>query len=175
MLRIEGLRPRRNPRLMERQLIRRLHRLELGRGSVKIERITGGITNHNFVVRSGEPTQSYVARLCEPQPLLGIDRRNELVCQEAASAWGLAPEVVYHEDGLLITRFIEGRTLTAADLREPAVLDRVAALLRRLHGSWDALTGEVLYFCPFQVIRTYARTARRLGAELPDDLDAHAR
>ncbi len=143
----------------EQELIRRLRRLGLGRAPLDVERIAGGITNHNFVVRTGEPTQSYVARLCEPRPLLGIDRRNELVCQEAASAWGLAPEVVHHEDGLLITRFIQGRTLTAADLREPAVLDRLAALLRRLHESWDAMTGEVLYFCPFQVIRTYAHTA----------------
>lgn len=32
------------------------------------------------------------------------------------------------------------------------------------------MAGEILYFCPFQVVRTYARTATRLGAELPDDL-----
>ncbi len=156
----------------ERELVRRLGRLELGRGPLSVERIAGGITNHNFVVRADEPTQRYVARLCELRPMLGIDRRNERLCQESASAWGVAPEVIHHEDGLLITRFLEGRTLTAADLREPEALDRLAALLRRLHGSWDELTGEILYFCPFQVIRTYARTARRLGAELPHDLDA---
>jgi thiamine kinase-like enzyme len=155
----------------ERQLVARLNRIELGQGALRIERLPGGITNDNFLVRSDQPGAAYFARLCEPHPLLGIDRRNEWVCQEAASARGLAPEVVHHEDGLLITRFLDGRTLTAADLREPTVLGRLAALLRRLHGSWDELTGAVLYFCPFQVIRTYARTARRLGAELPDDLD----
>ena len=159
------------PAELDYPLIGRL-RLGLWREDSTIEPVPGGITNHNFVVHAGEPVQGYVARLCEPQPLLGIDRRNERVCQEAAGALALAPEVVHHEDGLLISRLIEGRTLTAADLREPAVLDRLAALLRRLHGSWDALVGEVLYFCPFQVIRTYASTARRLGAELPDDLDS---
>lgn len=115
--------------------------------------------------------QNVISRLCDPQPSLGIDRRNELVCQESASAWGIAPEVVHHEDGLLITRFIEGWTLTPGDFGEPALFDRLAVLLRRLHGSWDELTGEILYFCPFQVIRTYALTARRLGAVLPEDLD----
>jgi thiamine kinase-like enzyme len=156
----------------EQELIRRLRRLDPGRGPLDVERIGGGITNDNFVVRSGEPTRSDFARLSEPRPLLGIDRRNERACQEAASAWGLAPEVVYHEDGLLVTRFIEGRTLTAADLHEPAILDRLANRLRRLHGSWDELAGEILYFCPFQVIRSYAYTLRRLEAEIPDDLDA---
>ena len=155
----------------ERQLVEQLSRLEIGRGPLVVERISGGITNHNFVVRSGVPPQCYVARRCEPLPLLGIDRLNERVCQEAASAWGLAPEVVHHEDGLLITRFIEGRTLKTADLRDPAILPRVAALLRHLHDSWDLLVGDVLYFCPFQVVRTYGRTARRLGAEVPDDLE----
>jgi thiamine kinase-like enzyme len=33
------------------------------------------------------------------------------------------------------------------------------------------LTGEVLYFCPFQTVRTYASTAFRLKASLPDDID----
>jgi hypothetical protein len=104
--------------------------------------------------------------------MLGIDRRNEVVCHRAASAPGLAPEVVHHEPGLLVTRFVDGRTLGPADLRSPEVLVRVAALLRHLHESWDALTGEVLYFCPFQTIRTYAQSAARLNAALPADLDA---
>ncbi len=72
----------------------------------------------------------------------------------------------------MITRFVEGRTLTALDLRRPELLGRLAALLRKLQAGWDVLTGEILYFCPFQVVRTYARTAARLGAELPDDLSS---
>lgn len=139
------------------------------KGPIAIESIPGGITNRNFVVRSGGEVS--VARLCEERPLLGIDRRNEVVCQQAAASWGLAPEVIHHESGLLVTRFVAGRTLTAADVREPEVLARLAALLRRLHGSWDALTGEVLSFCPFRAVRTYARSAARLGAERPVEID----
>src|SRR5581483_3768020 len=45
-------------------------------------------------------------------------------------------------------------------------------ILRRLHGAWDALAGEVLYFCPFQTVRTYAQTAARLGAGMPHDVAA---
>jgi len=157
----------------EQRLIQRLRRLgpdlDLGRGPWAIERIVGGYTNHNFVVRAGG--QAYVARLCPERPLLGIDRRNEVVCQEAASGWGLAPAVVHHEDGLLISRFVAGRTLGPAEAGRPDVLDRLAAVLRRLHGGWDALAGEVLYFCPFQAIRTYARSAARLQAGAPDNLD----
>jgi thiamine kinase-like enzyme len=154
----------------EGDLLRRLRPLDLARSSLTIEPIAGGITNRNFVVRSGG--EAHVARLCEERPLLGIDRRNEVVCQRAAASWGLAPEVVHHEPDLLVSRFVEGRSLTAADVREPRALTGAAALLRRLHGSWDALTGEVLYFCPFQAVRTYARSAARLGADLPGEIDA---
>jgi thiamine kinase-like enzyme len=128
------------------------------------------------VVRSGG--QAYVARLSQELPLLGIDRRNEILCQQAASARGLAPEVVHHQEGLLVSRFVEGRTLGAADVRRPDTIRRAAALLYRLHQGWDALTGELLYFCPFQAIRTYAGSAARLRAVAPDDLGAmleHAR
>ena len=145
------------------KLLRCLRRLDFVKGPIEIEPIAGGITNHNFVVRVGG--EAYVARLCEERPLLGIDRRNEVVCQQAASERGLAPEVVHHEPGLLVSRFVEGRTLTAADVRQPQCLGRLAATLQRLHQSWDTLTGELLYFCPFQTVRTYARTAARLGAE----------
>jgi thiamine kinase-like enzyme len=152
-------------------LIARLAALGLWREDATIHPLAGGITNRNYAIRCGA-APAYVARLCEPQPLLGIDRRNEVVCEQAAGAWGLAPELIHHEDGLLVARFVEGKTLSAADLADPSVLDRVAALFRRLHGAWDTLTGEVLYFCPFQTVRTYAQTAARLGGEMPGDMAA---
>jgi len=167
---VERLRLRVGSSRPERQILRRLRTLELGRGPIVIEQICGGISNHNFAVRVG--VHAYFARLCQERPLLGIDRRNELVCHQAASARGVAPEVMHHEDGLLVTRFIDGRTLAPAGVREPAVMARLADLLHHLHARWDVLTGEILYFCPFQTIRTYARTALRLKADLPHDVGA---
>lgn len=151
-------------------MLDRLSRLPFIKEPVELEPIGGGITNHNFVVRSGGRA-SYVARLCEDRPLLGIDRRNEVLCQRWAADMGLAPEVVHDEPGLLVSRFVAGRTLAVGDLREPACLARAAGALRRLHESWETMTGEILYFCPFQASRTYARTAARLGARLPDDIE----
>jgi thiamine kinase-like enzyme len=153
----------------DRRLARRLRQLELVRGPVAIEPIRGGISNHNYAVRFGGG--SYFARLYQDRPLLGIDRRNELVCHEAAGARAVAPEIIYHEPGLLLCRFVHGRTLGPEDMRNLSTIGRLAALLLHLHKGWDLLTGEILYFSPFQAIRTYALSAARLGASLPKDID----
>ncbi len=154
----------------DRRLLRRLRRLDLIRGRVAIDRLGGGITNHNFAV--GAPDGKYMARLGEDLPLLGVDRRNEVACHRAAAELELAPRLVYHEPGLLVSRFVEGQTMTAADLRDSGRLARAVALLRHLHQSRDELIGEFLSFCPFRASFTYARTAARLGAALPAGLGA---
>jgi thiamine kinase-like enzyme len=158
--------------MTERDVSRRLRGLKLGVdvGAFNIEALDGGISNQNFAILS--LTDGYVARLSEPRPHLAIDRRNEVACQQAASRLLIAPEVVHHEDGLLVSRYIYGTTLTAGDVRTPAMIVRLSSLLRKLHDGWDQITGQMLYFCPFQTVRTYAATALELGAPIPADLGA---
>jgi thiamine kinase-like enzyme len=152
----------------DRRLVHRIGKLKLGTGPIAVEPIEGGISNRNFAVRIGR--DAFVARLSEERPLLGIDRRNEVLCHQAASRLGVAPEIMHSEKGMLVTRFVAGRTLSPIDIRQPESLARVAALLRRLHDSWSTLTGEVVYFCPFQTVRTYAANAAKIGAHLPENI-----
>jgi thiamine kinase-like enzyme len=154
----------------DRVHLQRLLALDIWQCPTEIEPLPGGITNHNFVVRTAG--RAYVARVCVERELLGINRRNEVVCQRAAQSLGVAPAVVHHENGVLVSEYVEARTLTAADVRAPGLLPRLASLLRTLHDGWDKITGELLYFSAFQTVRTYARTARELGARLPDDHEA---
>ncbi len=154
----------------QRWLIRRLRKWVIGgRRPIQIERIAGGLSNRNFTVHT--EGHAYFARISQEHRLLGIDRRNELVCHQAASAQKLAPEVVHHDGGLLVTRYINGRTLGPADVHNPVVMAKLAALLCHLHHAWDILSGEILYFCPFRTVRAYAQTALRLGAILPADIE----
>ena len=138
--------------------------------SVELEELPGGITNRNYKVVSAAGNR--MARVCEDHRVLGIDRRNEVACQGAAAALGIAPEIVYHEEGILVSEFIEAQTLADSDVREAAALRRLAQVLRHLHGSRDSLSGEMLYFCPFQTVRTYVGNARELGARLPETIDS---
>lgn len=143
--------------------------LDCWQGDVRIVELSGGITNKNYLVEDRE--NKYVARVCDDRSYLGINRDNERVCQQAAHRAGVAPAVIYHEADLLVTQFVESRTLNVDDLAEKKTISRIASTLRQLHESQKQHVGEMLYFCPFQTVRTYVATARRLGASLPSEID----
>ncbi len=150
--------------------LQRIQALDFWPGPITLTPLAGGITNHNYRVDCGG--RSFVARVCEPREILGIDRRNETLCQRAANDLGIAPAVVRDEEGILISEFISARTMTAAEVRIPEFVARLAEILRSLHSGREQLTGEMLYFSVFQTIRTYAMTARRLGAKLPGEIES---
>jgi len=149
--------------------IHRIRALSCWQGEITPEPLSGGITNRNFVVT--DDRNRYVVRVCEDRSFLGIDRRSERVCHGAAAEIGVSPEIVHAEGMLLVSRFVESHTLSDDDVADEAMLERIAQVLQKLHGARHELAGEMLYFCPFQTVRTYVATAHELGAELPEDVD----
>ena len=97
----------------------------------RLEELSGGLTNRNVKITT--PTGAYVARCSvNAQNLLGIDRDNEFYNSRAAAEAGVgAPVIDYRPDlGILLVGFLEGVTLTNADLQRPGVLARVATGVR---------------------------------------------
>jgi thiamine kinase-like enzyme len=104
--------------------------------SRRIEELPGGLTNRNIKVTT--PDGVYVARCSSPGTgWLGIDRDNEYYNSRAAEQAGVgAPVVDYRPDlGVLLVGFVEGTTLTNAEMQSSAVLARVAAGCRALHSG----------------------------------------
>jgi len=89
------------------------------------------MTNHNF--RVSDASGHFVVRLGVDLPEHGVLRHQELAAARAAHAVGLSPEVVHSEPGVMVSRFIDGRTLEPADLRDRLRLVQVVELLRRCH------------------------------------------
>ncbi len=96
-----------------------------------VEPLPGGMTNHNYRVRDGRG--SFVVRLGEDLPLHGVLRVQELAAARAAHAVGLSPEVVYAGPGVMVSRYVDGRTLQPQDLRDAGRLPQVVELVRRCH------------------------------------------
>lgn len=131
-------------------------------GTPKIMPLQGGITNHNFTV--SDLRRTYVVRLGADIQAHGIMRFNELAASQAAEKAGISPRVVYHEHGILVLDFIEGRTLSAADMRAnpmPA-LDLIASAHREMAVH---LQGPLLTFWPFHVVHNYLTALQKMDSK----------
>mgnify|MGYP000947247383 CR=1 FL=1 len=143
--------------------IDRVRSLSFWRAPVTPVPLGGGITNVNFTVEhAGE---KFVVRVGDDIPVHQVMRFNERAASEAAFRAGISPEVVHAEPGILVIRFIAGRTFTAADVREPGNLPRVVELIRRVHREMPLeVRGPALVFWVFHVLRDYGHTLREGGS-----------
>jgi thiamine kinase-like enzyme len=142
----------------------------LGPREGTVVQLEGGITNRNFRVTFGGT--DYVLRLPGKRTeLLGIDREAECIATKAAAGLGFAPRVVtlLEDPSCLVTTFVPGEHVDAAELRTPDAIREIAGDLRALHDSGTDLPTE---FDPFKLVEDYAHTAREHGAELPEGYDA---
>jgi thiamine kinase-like enzyme len=133
--------------------------------AVELEPLGGGITNRNFLVEvDGE---RFVLRIGgKDTALLGIDRRAEYEASRVAAALGVGPEVVdfAEQEGFLVTRYIEGRPVTAEEISRPESLRSVARTLRHVHDG-PPIPGR---FDAFRVVEAYSSTAAGRGVRVPE-------
>ena len=133
---------------------KRIASLPCWQNRVEIEPLSGGMTNLNFKVTDGD--QQYVVRFGEDDPIHLISRRNEIASCQAAYAVGVSPELVYHEAGILVVRFVEGRVFGEADVRDDHNLERIIELLKIFHSEIPKQFNQVaVMFWVFQVLRHY--------------------
>jgi len=163
--------------MTEADALERVARLACWQQSVTPEPLTGGITNRNFLVR--HRGERFVVRIGDDIPVHQITRANELSASRAAAAAGLSPEVVHHEPGALVLRYIEGRTLRPEDVRERPILERILPVLRCCHREVERhLRGPAQMFWVFYILSDYAASLRdghsRFRPELPTLLEVAA-
>ena len=133
-------------------------------GHAAVTPLSGGITNHNFKVEVGG--RAYVLRMGGAQTeLLGIDRRVEREASRRAAEAGVGPavEMFVEPEGWLVTRFIEGKPIPVAAMRQEDHIRRVAGALRRFHDA-PAIPGR---FDAHEVVETYRREAVSRGVSVP--------
>ncbi len=133
--------------------------LPIWSGPVDPVPLDGGITNVNFVVQDG--SHRAVVRIGADIPVHQVMRFNELAASRAAHAAGISPAVLYHQPGVLVLDWVEGKSLTAADVRAPGMLARVVPLIARTHREIPKhLRGPTLMFWVFHVLGDYVATLR---------------
>ncbi|MCC2110560.1 MAG: phosphotransferase family protein [Hyphomicrobiales bacterium] len=145
----------------------RLRALPVWTGTPEWQPLKGGLSNESFLVRDGSGT--YVARFGRDFPFHHVARDREIMATRAAVAGGFAPELVFAEPGIMVSRFIEGQTYVAEDVRANA--GRIADLIRRFHNEMPKhVEGPGFIFWVFHVIRDYARTLKKGDSRMSDRL-----
>ncbi len=106
---------------------------ELGLHEPQVTGLRGGLANQSWRLRDGR--LDLVLRHAGRGGVLGADRNAELAMLRIAAAAGLAPPIVLARpaEGLLVTRYIDGRVLSADELRQHAMLVRIGKWFRLLH------------------------------------------
>jgi thiamine kinase-like enzyme len=122
------------------------------RGPVELQPLKGGLTNISFVATCrGE---KFVVRCGVDMPVHHVFRDRERAASRAAFEAGLSPEIIHVEPGIMVLRFIEGRTFGEADLA--ANIGRLVPLLKDCHAKVGRhVRGPVNAFWVFHVIRDY--------------------
>ena len=121
-------------------------------GPVELQPLKGGLTNISFVATCrGE---KFVVRCGDDIPVHHVFRDRERAASVAAFEAGLSPEIIHVEPGIMVLRFIDGRTLVEDDLR--AGVGRLVPLLRDCHARVGRhVRGPANIFWVFHVIRDY--------------------
>ena len=133
-----------------------------------VAELPGGLTNRNFKITT--PDGAYVARVASKgSELLAIDRDHEYRNSVRAAAAGAgAPVIDYRPDlGVLVLGFLDGRTLTNADLAAPGMLARIARSCRLLHAA-QRFDGD---FDMFAIQRRYRSVVAEREITIPDGYD----
>ena len=132
----------------------RLARLTCWRGPVTLAPLEGGLTNISYVADDGR--EKFVVRCGADIPVHHVFRDRERAASIAAFESGLSPEVVHAEPGILVLRFVDGRTFGEADLA--ANIGRIVPLLKACHAEVGRrVRGPANAFWVFHVIRDYVR------------------
>jgi thiamine kinase-like enzyme len=129
-----------------------------------VSALPGGLTNQNFKVTT--PDGVFVARVfADGAELLAIDRDHEYQNSLVAAAAGVGAPVIEYSPAarVLVLGFVEGRTLTNADVADPAMLPRIAAACRLLHGA-GRFAGD---FDMFEIQPRYYATVTAAGMRVP--------
>jgi len=133
--------------------------------------LPGGLTNANHRVDTDDGS-FVIRRWSDDTGLLAIDRRHEYENSVRAAAAGVGAQVVDYlpEHNAMVFEFVDGRTMSAADLRRGDLLGKVADACRGLHGA-ERFSGD---FDMFDVQRRYERIVAERGFRLPERFESFA-
>ena len=138
-----------------------------GTGAVEIHPLAQGLIGEKYrVVRDGRAYTVKAAAGYAAEFALNIAWEAQVL--ERAAGAGVAPAPVYCdvERALLVSRWVEGRSWSPEEVRHPANIGKIAALLRRVHALAVPLPPRLMN--PLSWVQVYGAALSRRARGVPD-------
>ena len=132
---------------------------------VNIQEMTGGLTNKNYRVEV--ENQTYFVRIPGARTeLLAVDRDSEYHSTKSAADAGVGPRVRHYlpDHKVMVLEFLNGRTMSIETFRDPAMPERIAQSLKKLHAGARCLND----FNMFRLVEFYMGIVEQNGVRIPD-------
>jgi thiamine kinase-like enzyme len=135
-----------------------IRNLPIWTGQVDLRQKFGGLQNRTYFATDGDGKR-YVIRC-------GFDqyrtRQTSVVqCILAAARLGIGPQLRYAEPNLSITDFVTGPQMEMSQVRDPAIITRVIATMKRMHTGTSAIGESISYWWAFDTVRRYLDTMEK--------------
>ena len=136
------------------KILDKIKKVPIWKNEINVKKLDGGITNENFLIRDGDT--KYFARIGNDIPEHLVSRSNELNASKAAADCQISPNVIYHDEGILILDFINGNTLTDKDIKNNII--NIISIIKKIHIVIpNFIYGQSIIFWVFHVIRNYSK------------------
>jgi thiamine kinase-like enzyme len=138
-----------------------------GTGAVEIHPLAKGLISESYrVVRDGRAYTLKAAAGYAAEFALNIAWEAQVL--ERAGSAGMAPALVYCdvERAVLVSRWVEGRSWSPQEVRHPANIGKIAALLRRVHAL--AVPPAPRLMNPLSWVQVYGAALSRRARGVPD-------
>ncbi|MCF7981845.1 MAG: phosphotransferase family protein, partial [Pseudomonadales bacterium] len=143
--------------------------LDCSEPPVVLKPLDEGLTNDCYLIQAGG--ERCILRLnALNSRAMGLDRVNEQVALRKAEKASLGPSVVYcaPNQGMLVTKYIEGKHWSPAEAKTERNIERLAQLLKQVH----ALPGIGKYLIPKDVTDRYLRGIKAQFLIIPQRFQA---
>jgi len=115
------------------QLVIKVQSLPYFEGKIKLELIEGFMTNYNYILYGND--KKYVLKLGNFSESYGIIRSHEIEASKAGHKAGIAPEVIYFDNEIIIFEYIRSNYLTPEKIKEKETLKKIVILIKVVHNE----------------------------------------
>ena len=109
----------------------KLQALPFFKGSLDLKFIEGFMANDNYIV--SDDSNKYVVKIGGDKQDYGIVRSHEIEASKAGYKAGISPKVLYFDDSILVSQYIQSNHLTPEKVKAKETLKKIIHLIKIVH------------------------------------------